>query len=120
MPYLHCYPTDRTTGTFIQERCATPGLLLLSACIFMLLIPGGPIENRVYPGMPFFAALSINLLAAILNLYAVFLAFQTRHSGSWTLHVAAWVGAGFASCYIIDLLEIVPSTTPMGVGGDGV
>lgn len=99
----------------MQERCATPAFLLISVLIVAPLIPGGPIDNRVFPEVPVFVALISNMLVAILIISAVFLAFRTRRGGRQALHLAAWEGGAFASIYLLDLLEIYPvSTTPMG------
>lgn len=99
----------------MQERRLTPGLLLLSVCILVLLIPGGPIENRTSPDMPLFAALSLSLLINILTICAIFSIFQTRRGGREALYRAAWEGGGFATIYLADLWGVFPSTPPMGV-----
>lgn len=99
----------------MQERYVTPGFLLLSVFIFLLLIPGGPIESRIWPDVPFFVALSISLLATILFICAIFSVFHTRRGGRQALYMAAWEGGGFATFYLFDLLGIFPvSTMPMG------
>jgi hypothetical protein len=99
----------------MQERRLTPGLLLFSVCILVLLIPGGPIENRTFPDMPLFSALSLSLLINVLTVCAIFSVFQTRRGGRQALHRAAWEGGGFATIYLADLSGILPSTSPMGV-----
>jgi hypothetical protein len=99
----------------MQERRLTPGLLLFSICILVLLIPGGPIDNRTMPDMPLLAALSLSLLINILTICAIFSVFQTRRGGRQALYRAAWEGGGFATIYLVDLAEILPSTPPMGV-----
>jgi len=99
----------------MQERRLTPGLLLLSVCISMMLIPGGPIENRIFTDMPLFVALSLCLFATILVICATFSVFQTRRGGRRALSMAAWEGGGLVAIYLLDLLGILPSATPMGV-----
>jgi hypothetical protein len=99
----------------MQERRLTPGLLLLSVCIFLLLIPGGPIENRILTDIPFFLALALSLLAIVLVICATFSVFQTRRGGRRALYKAAWEAGGIAAFYLFDLSGIIPSTPPMSV-----
>jgi hypothetical protein len=97
----------------MRERRLTPGLLFLSAAIFMLLIPGGPIENRVFPDLSLPAAIFISLVATILNIGAFYLAFRTRRGGRRALNAAACGGACLASFYVMDLSGLCMSATPM-------
>jgi len=97
----------------MQERRVTPGLLLLSTCIFLLLIPGGPIENRIYPDMPLFVALTLSLIATVLLICALFSVFQTRRGGRSALHAAAWEASGFAAFYLLSLSGALSSPTPI-------
>jgi hypothetical protein len=99
----------------MQERRLTPGLLLFSVCVVMLLIPGGPVENRIFPDMPLFVAVSLGLHANILTLCAIFSIYHTRRGGRQALYIAALEGGGFASVYLLDLFGIFSSATPMGV-----
>jgi hypothetical protein len=98
----------------MHARRLTPGLLLLSVCIFMPLIPGGPIQNRIFPDMPLLVAFALSLLATTLVIGAIFSVFQTRRGGRRALYMAAWEGGGIATIYLLDLLGAFPSPTPMG------
>ena len=97
----------------MQERRLTPGLLLLSICIVLLLMPGGPIENRVFP-VPLFVAACLGLHAFILSICAAFSVYQTRRGGRQALYLAALEAIGFATIYLADMSGVVPSAEPMG------
>jgi hypothetical protein len=98
----------------MQERRLTPALLLLSVVTLLLLIPGGPIENRVYPHIPIFAAVGLNLHAVVLGTFAAFSILQTRRGGRQALYLAALEAISFAIIYVADMSGVLPSASPAG------
>jgi hypothetical protein len=98
----------------MKERRLTPGLLLLSVCILLLLFPGGPVDKRVFPDLPLLAAVSVNLHAVILGTCAAFSVVHTRRGGRLALYLAALEAVNFAAIYLADLGEALSSTTAMG------
>lgn len=65
--------------------------------------------------MPFLGALFLSLFVNTLTICAIFSVFRTRRGGKQALYWAAGEGAGFATIYLTDLLEVFPSTQPMEV-----
>lgn len=92
----------------------TPGLLIVSIALLSSLIPGGPIENRDFGHLGVTAVLSFNLFLAGLILasaFAVVLTWKRSHFGGGLAFICS---IGFAGVYLLDLLEIFPtSPTPM-------
>jgi hypothetical protein len=98
----------------MRERRLTPGFLLLSVVTLLALIPGGPIENRVYPDIPVFVAVGLNLHAVILGTFAAFSILQTQRGGRQALYLAALEAMSFAAIYVADMSGAVPSASPAG------
>ncbi len=74
------------------------------------LIPGGPIENRDFGHLGVTAVLSFNLFLAGLILassVAVVLTWKRSHFGGG---LAFLCSVGFAGVYLLDLLEIFPTS----------
>lgn len=92
----------------MQERCLTPGLLLLTVFLMLVMIPGGPIETRLYDVAPSWVVVTVSILVTILMMAAVFSAFHTRRGGRSALYMAAGEGGAFALLYLLDLLRIAP------------
>ncbi|AWZ00113.1 hypothetical protein RHODOSMS8_00559 [Rhodobiaceae bacterium] len=88
----------------------TPGLLIVSIALLSSLIPGGPIENREFGHLGVAAVLTFNIFLAALiltSVFAVVLTWKRSHFGGG---LAFLCSIGFAGVYLLDLLEIFPTS----------
>lgn len=89
-------------------------LLLTSILLLSSLIPGGPIENRDFSGLPPLTVLSFNVFLASLLLASVASTLFVWRGQSLGSLLSVMCGAGFFGVYFLDLWEIFPtSPTPM-------
>lgn len=82
-------------------------LLFLSAVNLALMIPGGFVENRVFPGYPVAVLVAFNIFLTGLGLGSLMLGVRVWRSGGaggW----GALAGLGYLAVYLLDLAHIFP------------
>lgn len=90
------------------ERYAIATLLIMSAVMLGVLIPGGPIETRNFSGMSPVILVGFNTLLTALGLGSLALAYFVldRRKGAYML--SAFLGVEYFLVYSLDLLGIFP------------
>ena len=88
-------------------------LLILSAVALALMVPGGFVENRSFPGYSIAVLAGFNIFLTLLGLGSLVLAYRILRTGkTGVLPICA--GLGFVLVYLSDLAHIFPiSTMPM-------
>ncbi|GGF78258.1 hypothetical protein [Alteromonas lipolytica] len=89
-------------------------LLVFSALALMILVPGGPIENRDFSQISPLILSLFNLFLTTLGLGSFMLAYFTRLQYRWAI-LGSWLAAlSYLVVYAVDLARIFPaSPTPM-------
>jgi hypothetical protein len=96
----------------MRGRVLSPLLLLASFLVHAPLIPGGPIETRVFPDMPVWLATAYNVVITIVGLGSVPLAYLARRGGPVVLRLVLADAVGYATIYGCDLTGLVPQPPP--------
>jgi len=89
-------------------------LLTISAFLLASLIPGGPIENRVFSHIHPGILSGFNIFLTLLNLGTFALIYFVIRKRSWTYAVTFLAALSYFIVYAIDLAQLFPrSPTPM-------
>ncbi|MCB1469151.1 MAG: hypothetical protein KDK08_18875 [Rhizobiaceae bacterium] len=85
-------------------------LLVLSAVNLALMVPGGFIETRNFPGYSVAVLAAFNVFLTLLGFASLVLAYRIVHSGRIGT-LPALAGAAFTAIYLLDLATLFPVTT---------
>lgn len=83
-------------------------LLVLSALMFSVLIPGGPIETRNFSHIHPAILASFNIFLTTLGIGSLFAAYYVWKGTRGAILAAALCGFGYLVVYLLDLLTIFP------------
>lgn len=88
-------------------------LLALSAVNLALMVPGGLVETRSFPGYSVVVLIAFNVFLTVLGLGGLILSWRVWRSGAVGA-LSPVAGFAFTAVYLADLLEVFPvSTIPM-------
>ena len=88
-------------------------LLVLSAVNLALMVPGGLVETRNFPGYGVAVLAAFNLFLTLLGLGSLVLAFRVLRSGRGGAF-SVLAGAAFMAVYLLDLATVFPiAAAPM-------
>ncbi|WKD50168.1 hypothetical protein [Microbulbifer spongiae] len=87
---------------------AISGLLVLSAVLLGLLIPGGPIENRNFSHIAPAILGMFNTFLTVLGIASLSLAYFSIGAGNLALIASAICGISYFLVYALDLAKIFP------------
>lgn len=88
-------------------------LIFLSAVNLVLMVPGGFVETRAFPGYSVAVLAAFNVFLTVLGLGSLVLAYWAYRFGRVGMSAPAF-GAAFAAVYLLDLAHIFPiSQVPM-------
>lgn len=88
-------------------------LIFLSAANLVLMVPGGFVETRAFPGYSVAVLAAFNLFLTALGLGSLVLAYWAYRLGKVSAAVPIF-GVAFAAVYLLDLAHIFPiSEVPM-------
>lgn len=87
---------------------AVSSLLVVSAVLLGILIPGGPIENRNFSHISPVVLLIFNTFLTILGIGSMLLAYFSLTSYEISFIAAAICGISYFTVYVLDLGKIFP------------
>ncbi|WP_414898356.1 hypothetical protein [Rhodovulum sp. YEN HP10] len=88
-------------------------LLVLSTLNLTLMVPGGFVETRSFPGYGVPVLASFNVFLTLLGLGSLVLAYRVLRTGRVGIYPAL-AGAAFMAVYLLDLATIFPvAAAPM-------
>lgn len=83
-------------------------LLVLSAVLLGILVPGGPIETRSFSHISPFILGAFNTFLTILGIGSLVLAYCALKGKRWAILAAAFCGISYFLVYALDLGMIFP------------
>ena len=83
-------------------------LLVLSALMLGVLVPGGPIETRSFSNYSPLILSVFNVFLTTLGLFSFALVYFVLREKRWALIASAVCGAGYLAVYLLDLCKIFP------------
>ncbi|MDE2430042.1 MAG: hypothetical protein KGM99_15060, partial [Burkholderiales bacterium] len=84
----------------------TAALLLLSAVLLGVLVPGGPIETHNFSHISPWILGSFNTFLTSLDLGSFVIAYLAFRNKGWACRVAAFCGIAYFLVYVLDLAKI--------------
>ncbi len=87
---------------------SVPALLLSSALIFGVLVPGGPVETRNFSHISPWTLVAFNTFLTSLGLLSLVLAYLQIRRKVDAFMLTAFLGASYFAVYVLDLLHIFP------------
>lgn len=99
-----------------SARNAAAGLLLLSALMLAVLVPGGPIETRDFSHIEPLVLGAFNAFLTALGLLSLLVPYFILKGSRTAFVISALCGTGYLIVYLLDLARIFPvSPVPMPV-----
>lgn len=83
-------------------------LLVTSASLLTILIPGGPVENRNFSHINPSILIAFNTFLTLLGLGSFVLAIFICYKFNWAFYMASLCAVGYFLVYILDLKKIFP------------
>lgn len=97
-------------------RYRVPILLILSAGLLAVLVPGGPIETRSFSHINTYSLMAFNTFLTVLGLGSLVVAYFSFVNKIWSFWASAACALSYVIVYALDLGTIFPvSPSPMPV-----
>ena len=99
---------------FLQKHCWLSFLLIMSGAVLTVMVPGGPVETRMFAHYSPLVLGAFNSFLTVLGLASFVLAWFAFREKGWALTGAIFCGIGYLLVYALDLAVIFPvSPDPM-------
>lgn len=92
----------------LSKRYAAAALLLLSALMLAILVPGGPIETRNFSHIDPIILAAFNTFLTALGLVSVLIVYSVARGSRWAAAISALCGISYFLVYALDLGHLFP------------